>query len=55
MTTDDVREMIENESDMNDSELREAFRAVYGRDPDAKDEADGVYSLICAGLEADEK
>ena len=51
MTITDVRDMIAAESEMDDAELREAFRAVYDRAPDAKDEADGLYSLICAGVE----
>lgn len=29
-----------------------AFRAVYGRDPDADDRKDDIWSLIYAGLDA---
>jgi hypothetical protein len=36
----------------DEEETRELFRTVYGRKADAKDEADGLYSLVCAGVES---
>lgn len=50
MTIEDVREMVAAESEMDDAELIEAFRAVYERTPDKEDERAGLYSLIVAGI-----
>lgn len=50
MTIEDVREMVAAESEMDDAELIEAFRAVYERTPDAEDERAGLHSLIVAGI-----
>lgn len=37
--------------DIPDEELVENFRLLYGRDPDATDREQGLWSLICAGVE----
>lgn len=36
------------EDEIDDEELREAFRALYGRWPDQQDEEEGLYSHCCA-------
>ncbi len=51
---DAAREYVashEDDDDMDEDELAEVFVQVYGRKPDAKDRRDGVWSLICAGVE----
>jgi hypothetical protein len=51
MRNQDVREMVDAGDDMEPAIMREAFRAIYGREPDDEDEHAGLYSLIVAGLE----
>lgn len=50
---DSAREYVashEDDDEMSEEELDGVFVQVYGREPDAKDRRDGVWSLICAGI-----
>lgn len=51
MTIEELKDIIETGEEMDDNDLRLAFRVVYEREPDAQDERDGLYSLIVAGLD----
>ena len=51
MTIEELKDIIESGEEMDDADTKLAFRVVYGREPDAKDERDGLYSLIVAGVE----
>lgn len=50
-----VARWVESRTDYDhipDSELVRYFRLLYGREPDAIDREQGLWSLICAGLES---
>lgn len=45
-----VRENTDSD-DLSEHDLCEAFTSIYGRQPDAKDRADGLWSLLCAAVD----
>jgi len=55
MSPDEVREIIDatEDEELDEDVLTEMFRAVYHRKPGQQDWNDGVFSLICAGMEAE--
>jgi hypothetical protein len=38
--------------DLDDTDLEEAFRALYEREPDEDDRMVGLWSLLCAAVSA---
>jgi len=40
---------------LDPADLDAAFRAVYGRDPDEQDRAEGLWSHLCAAVDVDEE
>jgi hypothetical protein len=40
----------DDDDDLDDGELSEVFAALYGRKPDRQDYDDGLWSLVCAGV-----
>ena len=42
-----------DDDDLDESELEQAFTAIFGREPDDEDWEQGLWSHLCAAVEAD--
>lgn len=54
MTRQEAVEWVRTRDDqeqLDENDLREAFHALYGRWPDAQDEEEGVFSHVCAAAQ----
>jgi hypothetical protein len=43
---------LDDDDELDEADLEEAFRALYGREPDEDDRAVGLWSLLCAAVSA---
>jgi hypothetical protein len=53
MTKSEAEQWVRDHADDDDldgDELFDAFRAIFGREPDAADRAEGLWSHLCAAL-----
>jgi hypothetical protein len=53
MTKLEAREYVRSHTDddnLDQDDLEQVFRAIYGRSPDAQDRDDGLWSLCVAGI-----
>ena len=51
---DFVRDHSDNDS-LDDDDLAEVFAALYGREPDAQDREEGLWSHCCAAQQSAER
>lgn len=57
MTKSEAIEWVQShtdDDDLDETELTEAFKAVFGREPDDEDWEQGVWSHLCAAAGCEE-